>query len=229
LQESLIKASSPLLNRLTKSQRKKQAKNARGVAGAMGVLPDEMPIETPPDIKGVKHKDEVKKGFMAFVEKARAQAQLMPVRPSGAWERLEVLVDSGATVSVLSPTMGAAYEVKSGEASRAGVMYGVANGDELLNLGEKFMAVLTSEGTVRGHNSQVADVSKALQSVHALMQSNHAVVFDSEGCVVINKESGEVNQIEDDGINFKLIYHVIPENELQGVMAMMDSGFTRQG
>ena len=108
-------------------------------------------------------------------------------------------------------------------------MYEVANGDELPNSGEKFMAVLTSEGTVRGHNSQVADVSKALQSVRALMQSNHAVVFDSEGCVVINKESGEVNQIEDDGINFKLIYHVIPENELQGVMAMMDSGFTRQG
>jgi hypothetical protein len=174
-------------------------------------------------------KESVKTGLMAFVEKARAQAQLMPVRPAGAWERLEVLVDSGATVSVMGPTMGAAYAVQPGEASRAGVMYEVANGEELPNLGEKCMAIHTNEGTVRGHKTQVADVSKALQSVRALTHANHQVIFDSAGCVVINKESGEANMIEDDGINFKMIYHVIPEDELPYVMAMMESDFIRRG
>ena len=68
-----------------------------------------------------------------------------------------------------------------GKASRAGLTYEVANGQELHNLEEKFVAVLTSEGTVRGHLSQVADVSKPLQSVRAMMQSNHQVIFDDEG------------------------------------------------
>ena len=35
--------------------------------------------------------------------------------------------------------------------------------------------------------------------------------------------------IEDDGINFKMIYHVIPEDELPNVMAMMESDFIRRG
>jgi hypothetical protein len=180
-------------------------------------------------VAGERRADAVKDGFMAFVEKARCNPQLMPVRLAGVWERLEVLVDSGATVSVMNPSMGTAYSVVEGEASRAGVMYEVAHGDELPNIGEKFMAVLTSEGMVRGHRTQVAEVSKALQSVRALMQSNHAVVFDTEGCFVMNKDSGETNAIEDDGINFKLIYHVIPEEEVANVMTLMEADFPRQG
>jgi len=109
-------------------------------------------------------------------------------------------------------------------------MYEVANGQELPNLGEKFIAVLTSEGTVRGHLSQIADVSKPLQSVRAMMQSNHQVIFDDEGSYSINKQTGEINKIEDDGINFKMIQWIIPQNEVGAVMAMTEeSSFTRQG
>ena len=61
------------------------------------------------------------------------------------------------------------------------------------------------------------------------MQSNHAVVFDTEGCFVVNKESGETKSIEDDGINFKLIYHVIPEDEIANVMTLVETDFPRQG
>ena len=60
---------------------------------------------------------------------------------------------------------------------RAGVQYEIANGDEIPNLGEKLFAVVTEEGTVRGMRPQVADVSKALQSVRALVRTEHVVVF----------------------------------------------------
>jgi len=45
----------------------------------------------------------------------------------------------------------------------------------------------------------------------------------------MNKDSGETNAIEDDGINFKLIYHVIPEEEVANVMTLVEADFPRQG
>ena len=160
----------------------------------------------------------------------REQAAVMPIQPSGTWERMEIIMDSGATVPVMPPSVATCYPVTEGAARRAGVTYEVANGQELPNLGEKFIAVLTSEGTVRGHLSQVADVSKPLQSVRAMMRCNHAVIFDSDGSYSLNKDTGEVNRIEDDGVNFKMIQWIIPADELDSVMALVDTaGFTRQG
>ena len=170
------------------------------------------------------------KSNLAMLTQIRDQAAVMPIQPSGSWEKMEIIIDSGATVSVMPPSAAACYPVAQGAASRAGVCYEVANGQELPNLGEKFMAVLTSEGTVRGHLSQVADVSKPLQSVRAMMMSNHAVIFDNEGSYSLNKDTGEKNAIEDDGTNFKMIQWIIPANELENVMALVDTaGFTRQG
>ena len=170
------------------------------------------------------------KSNLAMLTQIRDQAAVMPIQPSGSWEKMEIIIDSGATVSVMPPSAAACYPVAQGAASRAGVCYEVANGQELPNLGEKFMAVLTSEGTVRGHLSQVADVSKPLQSVRAMMMSNHAVIFDNEASYSINKDTGEKNAIEDDGTNFKMIQWIIPANELENVMALVDTaGFTRQG
>ena len=60
------------------------------------------------------------------------------------------------------------------------MQYEIANGDEIPNLGEKLFAVVTEEGTVRGMRPQVADVSKALQSVRALVRTEHVVFGDGE-------------------------------------------------
>ena len=68
----------------------------------------------------------------------------------GDWEYVEAIVDSGATVTVIPPHVGKEYEVVPGEASKAGVKYEVANGDEIPNLGEKFLPVVTAEGSWRG-------------------------------------------------------------------------------
>ena len=55
---------------------------------------------------------------------------------AGEWESLEVIMDSGAHVSVGPRNIGskAGYAVQESAASRAGVCYTVANGGEIPNL-----------------------------------------------------------------------------------------------
>ena len=138
----------------------------------------------------------------------------MPMGES-EWEFLEAIVDSGATVTVIPPHVGRGYDIVPSEASRAGVHYEVANGEEIPNLGEKLLAVVTEEGSWRGLKAQVADVSKPLQSVRSLVRSGHVVVFgDGEnGCshYVLNKTTGECTAVRDDGTNYLMGMYVIPK------------------
>jgi hypothetical protein len=55
---------------------------------------------------------------------------------NGRWERIKSVMDSGATITVIPPSVGKLYEVIESAASKAGVQYQVANGNELPNLGE---------------------------------------------------------------------------------------------
>ena len=87
--------------------------------------------------------------FLGKVQKEAVQA--VGGAPKGEeWELLETIMDSGANVSVSPPGVGvkAGYEVLESAASRAGVSYVAANGGEIPNLGERFLAVVTEEGTV---------------------------------------------------------------------------------
>ena len=52
------------------------------------------------------------------------------------WEEIEMTVDSGASETVVGEEMITAVEAKEGPASRKGVMYEVANGVRIPNLGE---------------------------------------------------------------------------------------------
>ena len=83
------------------------------------------------------------------------------------------------------------------------------------NLGEKKLLVMTEEGTWRGLKAQVAEVSKALQSVRGLVKAGHLVVFGDgdDGCqrYVLNKTTGEINSVADDGINYLMRLHVVPQ------------------
>ena len=145
----------------------------------------------------------------------------------GQWEELLAVVDSGATVPVLHPSMGKVYSVEESAASRAGVEYEIANGDTLPNLGQKRMAVMTQEGTLRGYQTQCADVSKALQSVRAMVACSNAVCFglgpNGSDHLIINKITGEVNRMEDDGINYLQRLYVVPEGEVATVQAQVNA------
>jgi cellulose biosynthesis protein BcsQ len=107
--------------------------------------------------------------------------------------------------TVIPRNVGKAYEIQPGDASRAGVTYEVANGEEIRNLCEKLMPVVTAESTWRGMRAQVADVSKALQSVRTFVKAGHMVVFgdgdDGDGNYIVNKITGEFTSVKDDGTN----------------------------
>ena len=173
---------------------------------------------TPPGEPQLKPKFNL--SLRVFIEKKKAQC-LMPLSDNEL-EYIEFILDSGATTIVIPPHVGKAYDILPSEASKAGVMYEIADGTEIANLSEKLMLVVTGEGSWKGLRAQVADVSKALQSVRSLVRSGHVVVFgDGENgseSYIVNKFTGECTAVKDDGVNYLLGLHIAPRSE---------SGFVR--
>ena len=151
------------------------------------------------------------------------QTQVLDTK-GGKFEVMSAVVDSGATVPVMNPKTGAAYPLQESEASINEVEYEVADGGTLANLGEKKMAVITQEGTLRGYTSQCANVSKPLSAVRALCKSRHAVLFglgDGDDHLIVNKETGEVNRMRDDGINYYQDLLIVPPDCLDELLKEM--------
>jgi len=145
----------------------------------------------------------------------------------GKWERIQAIIDSGSTTPVMPTTLAQLYEPKESKASRSGVTYRVANGVEIPNLGEKCFPVITKEGSLRGYQSQCADVTTVLQSVNHLNSTGHGVWLDGKESFMIHKGTGEINRIDHDGRNFTQEMWVIPPDELANVAAEYEAqGFT---
>ena len=179
--------------------------------GVYGVPSEVLPSETPRS----QHLTKAQQKLSVFSEKK--PMSLKPLSEANEWEYIETILDSGATVTVIPPHVGHAYEIRPSAASKAGVKYEVANGDEIPNLGEKLMPVMTREGSMRGLRAQVADVSKALQSVRALVKAGHMVIFgdgdEGQSHYVYNKFTGETNEVTDDGINYLMGMYIVPPDE----------------
>ena len=123
--------------------------------------------------------------------------------------------------------------MQESDAAKKGAEYEIANGDTIPNLGEKKMAVLTTEGTLRGYETQVAEVSSPLQSVRQLQATGHAVCFGvgAEGLdhLVINRLSGEINRFRGDGTNYIQDLLVVPPEVAEEMIANRRQDFCRQG
>ena len=100
------------------------------------------------------------------------------------------------------------------------------------------MAVLTQEGAVRGYHSERAEVTKPLQSVRALLRNRHAVPSGlgeyGDQHMIVKKDTGEINWLEDDGVNYIQSLMVIPPDKIDEVQAKMaelrgEQPFGRQG
>ena len=147
----------------------------------------------------------------AFLE--RRTQSLMPL--ASGWEKLQMILDSGASVSVVPPSVGRDYEVVRGEAAMAGVRYEIADGNEIQNLGEKLLPIVTREESWRGLKVEVADIARALHSVRSLVKTGHKVVFgdgpDGTAHYIENNATGEVNWVEDDGFNYLMTYLIAPK------------------
>jgi len=173
--------------------------------------------------------DVIKNGGCIKVFTQKAHGNLATLNePKGAWEKITSIMDSGATVTVGPPSAAAAYPVTPGAAQKAGVMYEIADGTSIPNIGEKVTATVNTNGTIAARVRQVADVSHNLNSVRQEMKANKTVVFDSEGCFTFDKGTGETVPIDDDGVNFTVDEWVIPPDQLaEALQVCNDSGFPR--
>ena len=105
------------------------------------------------------------------------------VRESGDWTEVEFAVDSGATETVMNEDMLNSVETKEGVAAKRGVVYEVANGVRIPNLGEKRFVGYTAEGGGREVVAQVCDVNKALLSVRRMVAAGNRVVFGDDSYI----------------------------------------------
>ena len=96
------------------------------------------------------------------------------------WERVVLTVDSGASDTVVPPSVAANLPLL--HSSQVGIEYEVANGGVLLNLGERQAEVITKFGNKVSFlmNFQVVKVHKPLLAVSRLVEAGHKVLFDKE-------------------------------------------------
>ena len=69
-------------------------------------------------------------------------------------------------------------KVKETPASRAGMKYRAANGTSIANQGEKAIQGVTNQGHKIGMAFQIANVTKPLGAVSAMLDAGNRVVFD---------------------------------------------------
>ena len=130
------------------------------------------------------------------------------------WKKISMAIDSGACENVIDASEEVPdYEVKEGKASKMGVKYASATGEEIPNLGEVMLPMVTIEGSRRSMKMQAAEVSRPLASVKRICEAGHTVVFDQTGSFMYNKRTGEVNYFREDSGNYIMDVWVPPADE----------------
>ena len=96
------------------------------------------------------------------------------------WERVILTVDSGASDTVLPPSV--ARNVPLVSSDKVGIEYEVANGGVVINLGERHAEISTGEGHKNTFlmSFQVVEVHKPLLAVSKLVAAGHKVIFDDK-------------------------------------------------
>ena len=147
---------------------------------------------------------QVKNRWRRRTQKKEQMRMLQTIEPSGLcaikegeWECIDLAVDSGATETVIGDDMVMSVSTTEGPASKRGVMYEIANGDQIPNLGEKKFVGQTVEGLAKKITAQVADVNKALLSVRKIVAAGNRVVFDEESYIE-DRVTGERMWMHDD-------------------------------
>jgi hypothetical protein len=132
-------------------------------------------------------------------------------REEQGWKKLSMAVDSGACENVIDAEEEVPnYPIAESRASKMGVKYASATGEEIANLGQVVLPMLTSEGTKRRMTMQAAEVSKPLASVKRICEAGHTVVFDETGSFMFDKTTGEVNYFREEAGNYMLDVWIPP-------------------
>ena len=106
-----------------------------------------------------------------------ARQAIMAANEKPQWERLILTVDSGASDTVIPPSV--ASNIPLSHTSRVGMEYEVANGGVLYNLGERKANILMSRDsdTLFSMSFQVVKVHKPLLAVSKLVEAGNKVFF----------------------------------------------------
>ena len=137
-------------------------------------------------------------GYLQSLEREAGKGQIMEVsKGHGDWEKVTVTVDSGAIDSVANRRTAEACQVKSTVASQQGLRYRAANGAPIVNEGEKHVRGYTQGGKEVSMTFQVAEVTKPLGSVRAMVKANNRVVFDEGNSYIQDKVTGAITKIDE--------------------------------
>ena len=107
------------------------------------------------------------------------------------WEEVRLVVDSGASETVIGSDMVLSAELRSGNAKKLGVEYEVADGTRIPNEGEKKLRGITEENAQVDITAQVCDINKGLLSVRRMVDCGQRVVFDKAGGYIEDCRTGK--------------------------------------
>ena len=108
--------------------------------------------------------------------------EIMEVEKSedGKWEKLDIVIDSGAMESVMSKEHAKNVRINR-DNGQENQWYRAANGSRMRNQGEKRLMWSTDAGNVGGIPMQVTDVTKPLGSVGKICEVGNRIVFEPQG------------------------------------------------
>ena len=136
------------------------------------------------------------------------------------WVLLSMAVDSGACDNVIDAEEVPAYTVTQTKDSMSGDAFLSATGEEIPNLGELKIPMLTREDTMRHMTFCAAAVSKPLASVRKMVTAGHRVVFDDVSYIE-NKTTGEINYLREESGNYILDVWAPPPSSVNGTIGNM--------
>jgi hypothetical protein len=140
-----------------------------------------------------------------LIEKSRT-LKPMTVGPI-KWEKLTLLVDSGASDTVVPQSVCSAAAIHW--TRKVGVEYEIADGTTLENLGERRCMMKTAENESDDNafemDFQVVDVNKPLLSVTKVCEKGHSVIFEKDrGAILIGGDPKRRIELKKVGGTFEL-------------------------
>ena len=155
-------------------------------------------------LKRISDRNEMPPSFLSVFDYSDGtKAMLCSTGPSGEaeeWIEVELTADTGACDTVMPRAMAAHIPIQPSLQSLKAMMYEVADGNEIPNLGERRCLMWTENaGEARKINLQVADVHKALLSLSRCADMGFESRFGRRAGALIDEESGEVIPLERKG------------------------------
>ena len=144
----------------------------------------------------IRRNSEVVKTNLIAGLTVKQDAQAPSVEKVSERTMLSLAVDSGACECVIDVAEHfPGYGVQETRSSRSGLVYASATGEEIPNLGEVCLPMMTKENTKRSMKMQVAEVWRPLASVKRMYEAGH-VVFDEDRQLHVQQDDGRAESAQ---------------------------------